>query len=52
MTEKEIETVDKMSKFGGSFVQALSEAFYHADDDNFQKLKDAFPEYWEKYYNM
>lgn len=38
-----------MQIYGGGFVKCLAECFFHADIPNFHKLKDAFPEYWEKY---
>jgi len=38
-----------MKKFGGSFVKSLAEAFRTADEKNFQKLKNCFPEYWSEY---
>lgn len=38
-----------MIKWGGSFVNALGLALMKADRNNAQKIKDAFPEYWEEY---
>lgn len=38
-----------MAKFGGAFVKALGEALHRADSENALKIKEAFPEYWEKY---
>lgn len=52
MTEAEFEVVEAMSKYGGSFVQCLAEAFHHADVGNLRKLKKAFPEYWKRYEEM
>jgi len=49
MTEEEILVVDRMKKYGGSFVKALAECFYRADPINFQILKKAFSKYWEDY---
>lgn len=49
MTAQEFKIVDNMAEYGGSFVRALAEAFYKADNINFKKLKDAFPDYWEHY---
>lgn len=34
---------------GGSFVKSLGEALSHADSINVQKIKQAFPEYWDEY---
>jgi hypothetical protein len=49
MSEEEFRVVENMHRYGGSFVKSLSEAFSHADQINFKKLKDAFPDYWEEY---
>ena len=42
---------NNMFNYGGSFVRALGEALAKADAINQQKIKDAFPEYWEQYLN-
>jgi len=34
---------------GGSFVKSLGNALGFADSINSIKIKNAFPEYWEKY---
>jgi hypothetical protein len=49
MDGKEFKVVENMQKYGGNFVQALSECFFRADRINFKKLKKAFPKYWEEY---
>ena len=49
MTEEEVKTVENMEKYGGSFVKALAQCFWHADPINFVLLKNAFPRYWEEY---
>jgi hypothetical protein len=49
MNEEDFEVVEAMEKYGGSFVRALAQCFYRADDSNLIKLKRAFPEYWEEY---
>lgn len=49
MNEEENDTVDNMDKLGGSFVKALAQCFYHADRNNIDKLKEAFPKYWKEY---
>lgn len=49
MTEHELDVVEAMDRFGGSFVRALANAFYHADFNNFKKLKNAFSDYWNNY---
>lgn len=38
-----------MVKFGGGFVSLLGKAAQCADDNNLERLKNAFPEYWEQY---
>ena len=52
MTDKEFEVVETMTKYGGSFVKALAECYHRADNNNFIKLKIAFPEYWKQYEEM
>lgn len=49
MSDEDFKIVTAMETYGGNFVQKLAQAFKAADSTNFQKLKDAFPEYWEKY---
>lgn len=41
-----------MLRYGGSFVHALGLALMSADQNNAQRIKDAFPEYWEQYRKM
>ena len=41
-----------MQRYGGGFVQALSECFVKADSSNFDKLCKAFPEYVEQYLDL
>ena len=38
-----------MANYGGSFVRNLGNALYCADGKNAEKIKNTFPEYWEKY---
>lgn len=52
MTEFEMRVVDKMAKYGGAFVRALAECFYHADTPNFVKLRLTFSNYWDEYENF
>jgi len=42
---------ENMINYGGSFVSKLGEAIRAADPDNTRKIKYAFEDYWEKYYN-
>ena len=41
-----------MRTYGGGFVQQLSVLLPLADDENIEKLINAFPEYFEKYLEM
>ena len=52
MNEHEIKVVECMERYGGSFVKALANCFFHADNINFNKLRYAFPEYWKEYEEM
>jgi hypothetical protein len=49
MTITDYDVSVAMLTFGGSFVQALGRAWQCADTVNGDKLKAAFPEYWEQY---
>ena len=40
-----------MIEYGGDFVKLLGEALLHADSNNCHRIKNAFPDYWEKYSN-
>ena len=40
---------DAMKAIGGSFVRLVGQAWFAADLINREKLKAAFPEYWEEY---
>ena len=44
--------VSNMRRYGGSFVKALSQAILRSDAENYERLKDAFPELWETYGKM
>ena len=41
--------IEAMSKYGGSFAKAIANAAKLADDNNYNTLKQAFPELWERY---
>ena len=41
--------VEAMSKYGGSFAKAIAKAALLADEHNYNKLKQSFPELWERY---
>ncbi len=52
MNEEDRAPVEMMIRFGGSFVRALGEACKYADSENIKRIKEAFPEYWERYTKM
>lgn len=52
MTEEDQTVLSNMVDYGGSFVRALAVAATHADAENLQKIKDTWPEYWQKYKDM
>lgn len=41
--------VQAMKDHGGSFVRALAAAWTAADDSNKARLKEAFPDVWQRY---
>lgn len=47
--DERLRASEAMRKYGGSFVAALGAALLCADLDNTQRIKSAFPEYWDKY---
>lgn len=50
--ELEKDTVTRnMTTYGGHFVQYLGVAIMYADSDNTERIKQAFPELWDKYLN-
>lgn len=49
MTEQDRIVIEAMRKFGGSFAAALALACMKADENNLQRIKDAFPDMWERY---
>ena len=49
MTIQDFRIIDAMSQYGGSFAKAIANAAKVADSDNYNKLKQAFPELWERY---
>ena len=44
-----LKVANAMLNYGGSFVSSLGKALLDADEVNQQKIKNAFPECWEKY---
>lgn len=49
MSEEEYATIDQMLIRGGAFARCLARAARVADPDNRRRIRDAFPEIWEKY---
>lgn len=49
---KDDEMIEAMERYGGSFVQALAQCLWRADANNYQRLEEAFPEYFKEYSNM
>lgn len=41
--------IEKMEQYGGSFEKALAKTLMYADLANANKIKQAFPELWEKW---
>jgi hypothetical protein len=52
MNDQDLKVIQAMMRFGGSFVSNLGKAALCADADNLQRIKDAFPEYWQQYTEM
>jgi len=49
---KDFWITEQMSASGGNFVRILGSLFRHADPINQKRVKEAFPDYWEKYEEM
>ena len=49
MTTQDFRIIEAMSKYGGSFAKSIANAAKLADDNNYNTLKQAFPELWERY---
>jgi len=47
--ERDMRTLDRMTRHGGSFLRSIAEAARVADSINYAALKDAFPGYWMRY---
>lgn len=45
-------TTQAMFTYGGSFVCRLGHLFLSADDDNREKIKATWPDYWSKYASL
>ena len=49
---KDDEMIEAMERYGGSFVKALAQCLWSADANNYQRLEQAFPEYFKEYRKM
>ena len=49
MSTEDMQTIDRMQRYGGSFAAALAIAARSADSDNLQKIKDTWPGFWLRY---
>lgn len=47
--DSEVDVLENMEHFGGSFVKALANAARNADLVNYERLRAAFPEHWKNY---
>jgi hypothetical protein len=52
MNDHDLDVIEMMEKYGGSFVVALAGAARRADATNLAKIKDTFAEYWKQYSDM
>ena len=52
MNDLDLKTIEAMERYGGSFVVALAQAAHRADKNNLERIKVAFPEYWQQYTEM
>lgn len=52
MNPTEEQIVNAMTEYGGSFVQALANAFRKADDGNAERIRLAFPDIWATHTNL
>lgn len=50
---KNLNVIVNMKSYGeNGFIQSLADCFFNAGKEDFKKLREAFPEYWEKYENF
>ena len=47
--DEKVKMIEAMHIYGGSFASAIGDAMAVADNNNFQKLCDAFPELVKQY---
>ena len=49
---KDIDVINTMIEYGGSFVRKLGAAALVADTENLTKIKHTWPDYWAQYSRM
>lgn len=49
MSFLEIKTIEAMENLGGSFMRALAALYLAADPENRKRIKETWPDEWEKY---
>lgn len=52
LIKRDLDVIVNMKNYGDGFIQALADCLYNANPQDFEKLKEAFPEYWKKYKNF
>jgi hypothetical protein len=50
--QQEDDIIAAMLNFGGGFVVALARAYIKADAHNRERIRTAFPEYWQHYVEL
>ena len=50
--DEKLGVIQAMETYGGSFVKALASCMRHADHFNLERIKAAFPDYWDQYKDM
>jgi len=44
--------IETMLRYGGGFAKALARAAQLADSDNLRRIKQGWPDYWQRYSDM
>ena len=52
MADRDLEIIEAMETYGGSFAAALALAARRADQENLAKIKATWPELWARYAEM
>lgn len=50
--QQEDDIIAAMLNFGAGFVVALARAYIKADADNRERIRTAFPDYWQHYVEL